>query len=75
MSWLSLVAALARLVSAIANTLRDYGLLAAGEARGRAASDADHARAADERGTAMREIAAKPPARAEIDKRLEEGNA
>ena len=75
MKWLSLIGALAKLVTAIASTLRDWKLLAAGEARGRAASDAGHARAAEEHGRAMREIAARPPARADIDKRLEEGSA
>lgn len=75
MNWLSLIAALAKLATALADALRDWKLLAAGEARGRAASDADHARTAEKRGRAMREIAARPPARADIDKRLEEGSA
>ncbi len=75
MNWLSFFAALVKLVTAIANALRDRKLVAAGEASGRAASDADHARAAAERGEAMRQIAEKPPTRAELDKRLEEGNA
>lgn len=75
MNWLSLIAAVVKLVTAFATALRDRKLVAAGEARGRAASDADHARVAAERGEAMRQIAGKPATRAEIDKRLEEGNA
>jgi hypothetical protein len=47
----------------------------AGEARGRASSDADHAGTAAAQGERMREIAGRPPARNEIDKRLEEGSA
>jgi hypothetical protein len=50
-------------------------MAAAGEATGRAESDSDHARAAAERDALMRQIAGKPPARTEIDKRLEEGSA
>ncbi|MEX0590130.1 MAG: hypothetical protein WD207_03490 [Xanthobacteraceae bacterium] len=75
MNWLALIGALAKLFAAVSSTIRDWKLIAAGEARGRAESDADHARAAAERGEAMRQIAGKPPARAEIDKRLEEGSA
>jgi hypothetical protein len=75
MNWLSLLAALAKLVSTIAGALRDRALTRAGEARGRAESDADHAREAEARGQAMRQIADRPPPRAEIDKRLEEGTA
>jgi hypothetical protein len=50
-------------------------LLAAGAARGRAESDADHARTAAEQGERMRAIAGRPAARNDIDKRLEEGSA
>lgn len=74
MNWLALLGALAKLVAAVANALRDRRLIAAGEARGRAASDADHAREAAAREEAMRQIADKPPARAEVEKRLEEGS-
>ena len=75
MNWLSLVAPLVRLAAALADWLRARSLLAAGEAKGRAASEAARARAAAEQGERMREIAATPPSRAEIEKRLEEGGA
>lgn len=75
MNWLPFLAALVRLMTSLANWLRTHALLAAGEAKGRAASDATHARAAAEQGERMREIAATPPTRAEIEKRLEEGGA
>jgi len=75
MNWLALLGALVKLATAIADMLRDRGLIAAGETHGRAASDADHAREAAERGAAMREIASRPPARADVEKRLEEGSA
>lgn len=75
MNWLALLTALAKLASAIASAFRDGSLVATGEAKGRSASDADHARAALARGEAMREIAAKPSARQDLDKRLEEGSA
>jgi hypothetical protein len=75
MNWLALLTALAKLAGAIGAALRDRRLIAAGEAKGRAASDSDHARTAAERGGKMREIAALPPARQDVDKRLEEGNA
>ena len=75
MNWLVLLGALAKFLSTIAAAFREQQLIAAGEARGRAASDADHARSAAVRGAKMREIAAKPPARQDLDKRLEEGSA
>jgi hypothetical protein len=75
MNWLSILAALAKLVGAIAQSIRDSKLIAAGEAKGRAQSDADHARAAAAQGERMRAIAGRPPARGEIEKRLEEGSA
>jgi hypothetical protein len=75
MTWLSLVAALAKFASSLSGWLRERSLVKTGEAQGRAASDADHAEAAAEHGARMREIAARPPARNEIDKRLEEGSA
>jgi hypothetical protein len=75
MNWLALLSALAKLASAISSAFHDRRLIAAGEAAGRAASDADHARAAAARGADMGEIAAKPPTRQIIDKRLEEGSA
>lgn len=75
MNWLALAGALAKLAASLAATLRDWKLLAAGMARGRAEADADHARTAAEQGERMREIAGRPTARKEIDKRLEEGSA
>jgi hypothetical protein len=75
MNWLSLLGAMAKLAGAIASALRDGKLLAAGEAKGRAASDADHARAAAAQGERMRTIAERRPARGEVEKRLEEGSA
>ncbi|MCC6946961.1 MAG: hypothetical protein IT539_04255 [Bradyrhizobiaceae bacterium] len=75
MNWLALLGAILKLVTAIADTLRDWRLVATGEASGRAESDADHAREAAARGEEMRGIAARPPARTEVEKRLEEGSA
>ncbi len=75
MNWLSLLAAFAKLAAALADWLRARTLLTAGEAQGRAASDAAHARAAAEQAARMRDIAASPPSRTEIEKRLEEGSA
>jgi hypothetical protein len=75
MSWIALVSGLAKLFADAVSALRDWKLIGAGEAQGRAASDAAHARAASERGEAMRQIAGNPPARAEVDRRLEEGSA
>jgi hypothetical protein len=75
MSWLSLLAALAKLAGAVVGALRDRALMTTGKGKGRAESDAEHAREAQARGVAMRRIADQPPSRAEIDKRLEEGNA
>lgn len=75
MNWLSLIAALAKFTGAIASALRDWRLIAAGEAKGRAESDAGHAHTAAAQGDRMRDIAGRPPARKEIDKRLEQGSA
>lgn len=75
MSWIALVSSLAKLFAEAIGAIRDWNLIGTGEARGRAASDAAHARAASEQGEAMRQIADKPAARAEVDRRLEEGSA
>jgi hypothetical protein len=75
MSWIALISGLAKLFADAISAIRDWKLIGVGEARGRAASDAAHARAASERGEAMREIAGKPAERAEVDRRLEEGSA
>jgi hypothetical protein len=50
MNWLAFLGALAKLAASLAAALRDWKLLAAGAARGRAESDADHARTAAEQG-------------------------
>lgn len=75
MNWLSLAAALARLADTVLRWLRERRLLAVAEASGRAASDAAHARDAERKGDRMREIAASPPSREEVKRRLEEGSA
>lgn len=75
MNWLSFLGALAKLAASLVAALRDWKLLAAGMARGRAEAEADHARTAAEQGERMREIAGRPAARKEVDKRLEEGSA
>jgi hypothetical protein len=75
MNWLSLLAEFVKFANSLTGWLRERALTSAGEAKGRAASDAGHAAAAAEQGARMREIAARPPARNELDKRLEEGSA
>lgn len=74
MNWLALIGALVKLAASLAAALRDRALVAVGAARGRAASDADHARAAAARAAEMRAIADKPPSRADVQRRLEEGS-
>ena len=75
MNWMALIGSFVKFFAETIAAIRDWKLIAAGEARGRAASDVAHARAAAERGDEMRQIANKPPGRVEIDKRLEEGSA
>jgi hypothetical protein len=75
MDWVSLVASVARFFANLFNTAREWTVAALGRAKGRAESDADHAQAAAEAAKAMQEIARHPPARNEIEKRLEEGDA
>lgn len=75
MNWLSFLAAAARLFTSVFNAVREWTIAALGRAKGRAESEADHARAAAEAGEAMQAIARHPPARKDIEKRLEEGNA
>jgi hypothetical protein len=75
MNWLVLLSSLAKLAASVSGWLRERALVQAGEAKGRAASDADHAREAVEKGARMREIAARPSARGELEKRIEEGSA
>jgi len=75
MNWLTFFTAVAKLAAAFADWLRARTLLTAGEAKGRAESDAAHARAAEEQARRMREIAASKATRTEIEKRLEEGSA
>jgi hypothetical protein len=74
MNWLSLLSALVKIASSLTGWLRERALMSAGEAKGLAASDADHAAAAAEQGARMREIAARPSTRGELEKRLEEGS-
>jgi hypothetical protein len=74
-NWLSLGAALAKLLAAVISFLRDGRVAAAAKAQGRAASDAEHAREAEARAAQMREIAAMPPSRDEIQERLDNGRA
>jgi hypothetical protein len=73
MSWLPLFVALAKLATEFLGWLRERALLVAGESKGRADSDAAHARLAAEQAERMREIAAVPPTRADIERRLNEG--
>jgi hypothetical protein len=75
MNWIALIGSVAKLFAEAVAALREWKLIAAGEARGRAASDAAHARATAKRCEEMRQIANKPPGRVEMDKRLEEGSA
>jgi hypothetical protein len=75
MNWVTLIGGFVKFFAEAIAAIRDWKLIAAGEARGRAASDVAHARAAAERGNEMRQIANKPPGRVQIDKRLEEGSA
>jgi hypothetical protein len=75
MDWVSLLASVARFFANLFSAVRDWTVAALGRAKGRAESDADHARAAAEAGEAMQEIARNPPARTHIEKRLEEGDA
>ncbi len=75
MNWLSLITTAAKLVAAVVKFFSDRQLIESGRAEGRSESDADHARKAREAGDAMQKIADKPPSRAEIEKRLEDGSA
>jgi hypothetical protein len=75
MNWFSLLSALVKFASSLTGWLRERALISAGDAKGRAAVDADHAAAAAEQGARMREIAARLPARNQTDKRIEEGSA
>jgi hypothetical protein len=75
MNWMALIGGVVKLFAEAMAAIREWKLIAVGEARGRSASDAAHARAVAERDDEMRRIAGKPPGRVEIDKRLEEGSA
>jgi hypothetical protein len=75
MNWLSLFAALARIAAEFVGWLRERALLATGETRGRAQSEAAHARVAAEQGKRMREIASSPPSQKDVERRLDEGSA
>jgi hypothetical protein len=67
--------ALISAVKSLAAAIREWRAVEAGEAQGRADSDATHAAAARQADERMRSIAEKPPSREEVVKRLEEGSA
>ncbi len=75
MNWVGFLAALARLLTTVFSTVRDWTMRAFGEAKGRAEAAVDHAAAAEQAGREMQEIARHPPTREELQKRLEEGSA
>lgn len=75
MDWIFLLANVARFFANLFSSVREWTIAALGRAKGRAESDADHARAAAEAAEPMQQIARHPPARTDIEKRLEEGNA
>lgn len=75
MDWISLLANVARFFANLFSAVREWTVAALGRAKGRAESDADHARAAAEAGEAMAELARRPLTRADLEKRLEEGDA
>ncbi len=75
MNLVSLLAAAAKLAAALVKFVSDWKLLSAGEAKGRAESERDHALAAKRAEDAMRALAEKPASRDEVLKRLDEGSA
>lgn len=72
---LSLLAALVKFAGAFARFFSERKLLSAGEARGRAQVERDHALAAKQAEDEMRTLAGKPASRDEVLKRLDEGSA
>ena len=75
MNIVSLLAAVAKLGAALVKFVSDWKLLSAGEAKGRAESERDHALAAKRAEDEMRALAEKPASRDEFLKRLDEGSA
>lgn len=72
---LSFVAALVKLATAFARFFSEQKMLSAGEAKGRAESERDHALAAKQAEDEMRALAEKPAGRDEVLKRLDEESA
>jgi hypothetical protein len=72
---LSLVGAAVKLAAALAKLFSDRRLISAGEAAGRAATEQEHARAAQQAEDEMRAIADEPASRDDVLKRLDEGTA
>ena len=72
---LSLLAALVKFATAFARFFSEQRMLSAGEAKGRAESDRDHALAAKQAEDEMRALAERPASRDELLKRLDEGSA
>ena len=72
---LSLLAALVKFATAFARFFSERKMLSAGEAKGRAESDRDHALAAKRAEDEMRALAEKPAGREELLKRLGDGTA
>jgi len=71
----SLLAAAAKLAAALVKFFSDWKLLSAGEAKGRAESERDHALATKRAEDEMRALAEKPAGRDEVLKRLDDGTA
>ncbi len=72
---LSLVAALVKFATAFGRFFSEQKMLSAGEAKGRAESERDHALAAKRAEDDMRALVEKPAGRDEVLKRLDEGSA
>lgn len=75
MNLVSLLAAAVKFAMALVKTVSNWKLLSAGEAKGRADSERDHALAAKQAEDEMRALAEKPAGRDEVLKRLDEGSA
>lgn len=72
---LSFVTGLVKFATAFARFFSEQKMLSAGEAKGRAESERDHALAAKQGEDEMRALAEKPASRDEVLKRLDEGSA
>ena len=75
MNFVSLLAAVARLIATLAKYMSNWKLLSAGEAKGRVESERDHALAAKQAEDEMRALAEKPASRDEVLRRFDEGSA